>query len=108
MSDALRTQAPAEASASIAARLAPVGWWIGAAILLGLLPYMLRSGTALTMMSLMGIAIVFALSYNMLLGQAGMLSFGHSVYYGLGAYYSVHAMNAVIGAICATVTRHRS
>ena len=45
-----------------------------------------RSGTALTMMSLMGIAIVFALSYNMLLGQTGMLSFGHAVYYGLGAY----------------------
>jgi branched-chain amino acid transport system permease protein len=50
------------------------------------------------MMSLMGIAIVFALSYNILLGQTGMLSFGHSVYYGLGAYYTVHAMNAVIGA----------
>lgn len=98
MSDALRTQAPAEASVSIAARLAPFGMWIGAAILLGLLPHLLRSGTALTMMSLMGIAIVFALSYNILLGQTGMLSFGHSVYYGLGAYYTVHAMNAVIGA----------
>jgi branched-chain amino acid transport system permease protein len=97
MSDALTTGAPATASASAIARLAPYGLWIGATILLTVLPYILRSGTALTMMSLMGISIVFALSYNMLLGQTGMLSFGHSVYYGLGAYYTVHAMNAVIG-----------
>ena len=46
----------------------------------------------------MGIAIIFALSYNMLLGQTGMLSFGHAVYYGLGAYFTVHAINAAIAA----------
>jgi branched-chain amino acid transport system permease protein len=39
---------------------------------------------------------VFTLSYNMLLGQTGMLSFGHAVYYGLGAFFAAHAMNAVI------------
>ena len=59
---------------------------------------MFRSGTGLTVMSLMGIAIIFALSYNMLLGQTGMLSFGHAVYYGLGAYFTVHAINTVIAA----------
>ena len=37
------------------------------------------------MLSQMGIAIVACLSYNMLLGQGGMLSFGHAVYTGLGA-----------------------
>ncbi|MBV8032624.1 MAG: branched-chain amino acid ABC transporter permease, partial [Betaproteobacteria bacterium] len=37
--------------------------------------------------------IIFALSYNMLLGQAGMLSFGHAVYSGLGAFCAVHALN---------------
>src|SRR5262245_180831 len=62
------------------------------------MPLVFRSGTALTMMSLMGIMIVFALSYNMLLGQTGMLSFGHAVYYGLGAFFVVHAMNAIIRA----------
>jgi len=41
----------------------------------------------------MGIAIIFTLSYNMLLGQSGMLSFGHAVYSGLGAYIAVHALN---------------
>jgi branched-chain amino acid transport system permease protein len=72
------------------------GVWIAAALLLAALPLLFRSGTALTMMSLMGISIVFALSYNMLLGQTGLLSFGHAVYFGLGAYVAVHAMNAAI------------
>jgi branched-chain amino acid transport system permease protein len=44
----------------------------------------------------MGIMIVFALSYNMLLGETGLLSFGHAVYYGLGGFFTVHAMNTVI------------
>jgi branched-chain amino acid transport system permease protein len=44
-------------------------------------------------MCLMGIMIIFALSYNMLLGQTGMLSFGHAVYYGLAAFATAHMMN---------------
>lgn len=32
------------------------------------------------------IMALFAMSYNLLLGQAGMLSFGHAAYYGMGAY----------------------
>ena len=35
--------------------------------------------------------ILFAMSYNMLLGQGGMLSFGHAVYYGFGGYAVVYA-----------------
>lgn len=31
-------------------------------------------------------AILFAMSFNLLLGQAGLLSFGHAAFYGLGAY----------------------
>ena len=46
-------------------------------------------------MSQMGIMIIFALSYNMLLGQSGMLSFGHAVYSGLGAFFAMHAMKAI-------------
>lgn len=74
------------------------GVWIAAAAIALVLPIVFRSGTAHTMLSLMGISIVFALSYNMLLGQTGLLSFGHAVYFGLGAYFAVHAMNAVIAA----------
>jgi branched-chain amino acid transport system permease protein len=45
------------------------------------------------MLAQMGIAIIACLSYNMLLGQGGMLSFGHAVYTGLGTFVAVHAMN---------------
>src|SRR5262249_41247267 len=41
------------------------------------------------------ISIIFTLSYNMLLGQTGMLSFGHAVYYGLGAFIVVHGINVI-------------
>jgi branched-chain amino acid transport system permease protein len=71
--------------------------WVGAALVMGVLPYIFSSGASITMMSLMGFAIIFALSYNMLLGQTGMLSFGHAVYYGLGGFMTAHALN-VVGA----------
>ncbi len=71
------------------------GIWIIALVLIFALPRIFTSGFVLTMMSLMGITIIFALSYNMLLGQTGMLSFGHAVYYGLGGFLVVHAMNAI-------------
>ena len=58
---------------------------------------MFSSGGSLTTFSLIGISIIFALSYNILLGQTGMLSFGHAVYYGLGGFLAIHAIN-IIGA----------
>ena len=42
----------------------------------------------------MAIAIIFALSYNMLLGQTGLLSFGHAVYYGM-AFIVAHTINFI-------------
>ncbi len=71
--------------------------WLAAAVVMAVLPFVFSSGASITMMSLMGFAIVFALSYNMLLGQTGMLSFGHAVYYGLGGFMTAHALN-VVGA----------
>jgi len=71
--------------------------WIVAALVMVALPHIFTSGASITMMSLMGFAIIFALSYNMLLGQTGMLSFGHAVYYGLGGFMTAHALN-VVGA----------
>jgi branched-chain amino acid transport system permease protein len=71
---------------------AQLPWLLGAALLLAL-PAIFRSNGMLSLMSLMGIAIIFALSYNMMLGQTGMLSFGHAVYFGLGAYFTVHFIN---------------
>jgi len=51
------------------------------------------SSLALNMLSQMGYLIIICLSYNMILGQGGMLSFGHAVYTGLGGFAAIHAMN---------------
>ncbi|MBP8271296.1 MAG: branched-chain amino acid ABC transporter permease, partial [Sphaerotilus sp.] len=75
-----------------------VGRWViwgGFALILLLAPKLWTSGFALTMLSQIGVAIIICLSYNMLLGQGGMLSFGHAVYAGLGAYLAIHALNQV-------------
>jgi branched-chain amino acid transport system permease protein len=67
--------------------------WSATALLFLAAPQVFSASFALTLMTQMGTMIIFALSYNMLLGQGGMLSFGHAVYSGLGAYLSVHALN---------------
>jgi len=69
-------------------------WGLTAAIFL-VAPLVFRTGFAITLLSQMGILIIFALSYNMIFGQGGMLSFGHAVYSGLGAFFAIHAMNWV-------------
>ena len=70
-------------------KLAP---WIGLLIILVILPVFFNSILALSILNQMAIAIVFALAYNMLLGQGGMLSFGHAVYFGLGGFMAVHTL----------------
>lgn len=77
-----------------------VGRWIVwglFALLLVVAPLVFTSGLSRSMLSGMGISIIACLSYNMLLGQGGMLSFGHAVYTGLGSYLAIHALNAVSG-----------
>lgn len=69
--------------------------WAAVAAVLIAAPQVFNQGFAVSMLSQMGIAIIFALSYNMLLGQTGMLSFGHAVYFGLGAFFAAHALNAI-------------
>lgn len=72
-----------------------LGPWIVAAIALMVMPYIFTSNSALTIMNQMWITVVFALAYNMLLGQGGMLSFGHAVYMGLGGFFCMHLMNYI-------------
>ena len=66
--------------------------WIAYIVLLLVLPQIFDSVLSVSIFNQMAIAIVFALSYNMLLGQGGMLSFGHAVYFGLGGFLAVHAL----------------
>ncbi|MET0519298.1 MAG: branched-chain amino acid ABC transporter permease [Burkholderiaceae bacterium] len=63
-------------------------------------PLLWTSGLAQTMLTQIGIGIIACLAYNMLLGQGGMLSFGHAVYSGMGAYLAIHSLNlAASGAL---------
>ncbi len=73
-------------------------WGLFAAVLL-VMPLLFTSSLAQTMLSQMGIAIIVCLSYNMLLGQGGMLSFGHAVYSGMGSFLAIHTLNLVSGGI---------
>jgi branched-chain amino acid transport system permease protein len=75
-----------------------VGRWIVwglFALMLIVAPRIWTSGLAQTMLTQMGIAIIACLAYNILLGQGGMLSFGHAVYSGMGAFLAIHALNKV-------------
>jgi branched-chain amino acid transport system permease protein len=65
--------------------------------LLAAIPFLLPQGLVNASIQML-IAALFASAYNLLCGQGGMLSFGHAAYFGIGAFSTVHAMNAVGGA----------
>ena len=69
-------------------------WMLFLAGLMLLAPWVFSSPFAQAVLTQIGIAIVACLSYNMLLGQGGMLSFGHAVYTGLGAYMAMHVLQS--------------
>ena len=71
--------------------------WTSFAVILLVAPLIFTSSLSQTMLSQMGIAIIVCLSYNILLGQGGMLSFGHAVYSGMGSFLAIHTLNQVSG-----------
>jgi branched-chain amino acid transport system permease protein len=93
----------ATASASMTSESAAKHWtirhkqWLAAVVVLLILPYLpgLNTDFGRSLLSQMGIAAVFALSFNVLLGQTGLLSFGHAVYFGLGGYAAIVLMRAI-------------
>ncbi len=89
--------APVKTASVKSPRIKTASWltWGLFALLLMLVPQLFGSGLGLTVLSQMGIAIIACLSYNMLLGQGGMLSFGHAVYTGLGSFLAIHALNSI-------------
>jgi branched-chain amino acid transport system permease protein len=75
--------------------------WIAALLISIVLPWLFydwqharQSGFAVSVLSQTGMMIIFALSFNMLMGQAGLLSFCHSVLFGLAGYSTAHFLNA--------------
>jgi branched-chain amino acid transport system permease protein len=72
-------------------RIVPI--LLSLALLVGLPPF-LALGLQNTLINVL-IASLFALAFNLLVGQAGLLSFGHAAYFGIGAFATLHLMKAV-------------
>jgi branched-chain amino acid transport system permease protein len=94
-----REPAMTSGSARLIRRALP--WLIAVAVML-LVPWLFydwskgrHSGFVLTMMSEIGLMSIFALSFNMQMGQTGLLSFGHAILFGLGGYCTAHTLNAI-------------
>ncbi len=73
-------------SASAADRLGPKLPWICVAVLLAAPLVFAHDSWLFAFLAQAAAMIVFALSYNLLLGETGLLSFGHAAYAGLGAF----------------------
>jgi branched-chain amino acid transport system permease protein len=73
--------------------------WGGYALVLVLAPLLLTSSLSQSLLCQIGIAIIVCLSYNLLLGQGGMVSFGHAVYSGMGAFLAMHTLNRISGGM---------
>ena len=71
------------------------------ALLVGLaalvaMPWVL-SGYSLRLLTEAVIFALYAVSYNMLLGYAGLLSFGHAMFFGVGAFTATVALQHIAG-----------
>ena len=53
-----------------------------------------HAGFLISMLSQMGMMVILALSYNMLLGQAGLFSLCHATFFGIGGYAMIHLITA--------------
>lgn len=71
-------------------------WWLGAMAML-LLPGWGAPYSVLNLLSQVGIAVLLCASYSLLLGQTGLLSFGHAVYPALGSYLVIYALGHLGG-----------
>ena len=95
---ALPIATPAAARRNYHFRPYNVGRWIVwglFALVLAVAPLFWTSSFGQTMLIQTGIAIIACLAYNILLGQGGMLSFGHAVYSGLGSFLAIHSLNFI-------------
>ena len=70
--------------------------WAGYLLVILIAPLVANTSFVLSLLSRIGIMTIFALSYNMLLGQTGLLSFGHAVYFGLGSFATLHLLNLLV------------
>jgi branched-chain amino acid transport system permease protein len=69
-----------------------------AGVVVVLAPWVWGDSLGLSTLSQIGVAVLACLSFNLLLGQGGMLSFGHATYTGAGAFAAVHVLQAGVGS----------
>ena len=50
------------------------------------IPFVYDSRTLLILLTQIFIFAIFAMSYDLLLGYTGIVSFGHAMFFGIGAY----------------------
>ncbi|WP_010097478.1 branched-chain amino acid ABC transporter permease [Ornithinibacillus scapharcae] len=60
--------------------------YLGIAALLLILPFFLTGRSVQFMITQIFIFAIFAMSYDLLLGYTGIISFGHAMFFGIGAY----------------------
>jgi branched-chain amino acid transport system permease protein len=60
--------------------------WIITAIILLILPYIIRSEYYLRVVNQIFLYAILVLSLNLIIGYTGQISFGHAAFYGIGAY----------------------
>ena len=65
----------------------PATLW-GTFVLLALLPLLIHNDYYLNILTICLIYAALASTWNLMVGYAGILSFGHQAFYGLGAYFS--------------------
>ncbi len=75
---------------SLARNAAP---WAAVLLVLIALPFVFSGVLGISVLVQACVAVTFALAYNMLLGGTGLLSFGHALYFGIGAYTTGHLLN---------------
>lgn len=63
-----------------------IGWALGALLVLLLLPFLTQSRVTLDFVIRLAALGIFASSLNILVGYGGMVSFGHAMFFGSGAY----------------------
>jgi branched-chain amino acid transport system permease protein len=61
--------------------------------ILALIPFFTESSSTLILLTHIFILAIFAMSYDILLGYTGIVSFGHAMFYGIGAYCVAISLN---------------
>jgi branched-chain amino acid transport system permease protein len=73
-------------------------FWIpilGVLILAGAVPFFIKSSFFLTIASQIGVAVIFALSFNLMFGVTGMLWFAQAIFYGGAAYAVIYLLRFI-------------